>query len=111
MDIFANVTKRDILSCIYNQGRKVKRKTCNSNGTRYVMNRLLRSNINATNHKGTDHSVKDRPYRPSKVLLYQRGGWVVLELTKKQINRIKKKCIKKPVYTGEFLTLDTRGYK
>lgn len=53
-DIFKNVTAYDLNQAFKNQGRKVKRKTCNSNGTRYTMNRIKHGNANVDN-KGTEN--------------------------------------------------------
>ena len=89
MGIFDNVSKHDLLNAFRNQGRKVKRRTCNSNGTRYTMNQILHGNA-TSNGKKTDHRYKDKKVKPKSYLLHDGTGWVKVELTKKQVNRLRK---------------------
>jgi len=57
-DIFKNVTIRDINHAMYNNGMPTGKKTCNSNGTRYTMNRVRKTSVRIKNKKIIDHRRK-----------------------------------------------------
>ena len=90
-DIFKNVTAYDLSEAFKNQGRKVKRKTCNSNGTRYTMNRIRHGNANVDN-KGIDHRFKASKGKPSDYREYANGQWTEVKLGKNAKKKLKRKA-------------------
>ena len=91
--MFDNVTKHDLLDAMHNTGRKTKRKTCNSNGTRYTMNRILHGNA-TSNGKKTDHRHKDRHIKVNEYRLFKDGEWSTVLLSKNARKKMERKGYK-----------------
>lgn len=90
-DIFKNVTAYDLDLAFKNQGRRVKRKTCNSNGTRYTMNRIKHGNASAEN-KGIDHRFKvNTRGKQLDARVYKDGEWVEVKLSKNARKKLARK--------------------
>ena len=85
------ITKQDLLEAFYNQGRKTKRKTCNSNGTRYTMNRVLHGTVNATNTKKIDHRVRTNKGKQTDCLVFKDGEWHEVKLGKNARKKLERK--------------------